>query len=65
MKALSIALQDKKTYIAAGLIILYGIVFRGLGANDWNTGLIMISVAVIGICLKLEMPAPTVCNCKS
>ncbi len=48
-------LKTKKTYIVAVLIILYGVIFRGFGANDWNTGTIMISIALIGICLRFEL----------
>jgi len=43
------------TYVVAVLIILYGVIFRGFGANDWNTGLIMISTALMGICLRYEL----------
>ena len=43
------------TYIVAVLIILYGVIFRGFGANDWNTGLIMISIGLIGICLRCDL----------
>lgn len=52
-------IKGKMTYIVAALIIFYGIVFRGFGANDWNTGLIMISVALIGICLRSERSMTT------
>lgn len=48
------------TYIIAALIILYGIIFRGFGANDWNTGTIMISIALIGMCLRYELGKPNV-----
>ena len=44
-----------KTYAVAILITIYGIVFRGFGANDWNTAIIMISIALIGICLRFDM----------
>ena len=50
-------LERKSTYVVAALIIGYGVIFRGLGANDWNTGLVMISVALIGICLRAELSA--------
>ena len=42
------------TYLIAILIILYAVAFRGLGANDWNTAIIMISVALIGISLHCD-----------
>ena len=47
--------KTKMTYIVAVLIILYGVIFRGFGANDWNTGLIMISIGLIGICLRCDL----------
>jgi len=47
------------TYIVAVLIILYGVIFRGFGANDWNTATIMISTALIGICLRFELGKST------
>ena len=53
-------LKTKETYIVAVLIILYGVIFRGFGANDWNTATIMISTALIGICLRFELGKPIV-----
>lgn len=60
MNTLSAGLQGRKTYFVAVLIIFYGVVFRGFGANDWNTGLIMISIALIGICLRNDFSTPKV-----
>lgn len=45
-------LNGKKTYLIAVLIIIYAVAFRGLGANDWNTALGMISTALIGMSLR-------------
>ncbi|MFA6100235.1 MAG: hypothetical protein WC750_05220 [Patescibacteria group bacterium] len=60
MNPSSEGLKTKKTYIVAVLIILYGVIFRGFGANDWNTATIMISTALIGICLRYELIKPAV-----
>jgi hypothetical protein len=60
MDAPSAGSKGMMTYIVAVLIILYGVIFRGFGANDWNTGLIMISIALIGACLRYELAKPGV-----
>lgn len=48
-------LKEKKTYVVAIFIIIYAVVFRGFGANDWNTALVMISTALIGVCLRNDI----------
>jgi len=55
MNTSPVELKSKKTYIIAVLIILYGVIFRGFGANDWNTASGMIATALIGICLRFEL----------
>lgn len=47
-------LSGKMTYLVAILVILYAIIARGYGANDWNTGSILITVAVVGMCLRAD-----------
>lgn len=60
MSSIVRALKGKKTYIVAALIIVYAIIFRGFGANDWNTASGMISTALIGACLRNAFPKPIV-----
>ncbi len=57
MSSISWVAKGNGTYAIAGIIIFYGVVFRGFGANDWNTGLIMISIALIGASLRSELSA--------
>ncbi len=43
------------TYLVALIIIIYAILARGYGANDWNTGSILIAVAVMAVCLQIGL----------
>ncbi len=56
MNSLARVLKGKKTYIVAALIVVYAIIFRGFGANDWNTASGMSSTALIGACLRNAFP---------
>jgi hypothetical protein len=47
--------NGKMTYLVALIIIIYAIVARGYGANDWNTASILIAVAIVGVSLKMEL----------
>lgn len=46
-------MSGKMTYLVALIIIIYAIVARGYGANDWNTGSILIAIAVMAVCLQM------------
>lgn len=43
------------TYLVALIIIIYAIIARGYGANDWNTGSILIAIAVMAVCLQIGL----------
>lgn len=48
-------MNGKMTYLAALVIIIYAILARGYGANDWNTGSILIAIAVMAVCLQIGL----------
>ncbi len=43
------------TYSAGILMVLYAIIFRGFGANDWSGATIMMFIAIMGMCLQRSM----------
>ncbi len=44
-----------QTYIAGSLMILYAIIFRGFGANDWSGATIMMFVGIMGMCVQYSL----------
>ncbi len=43
------------TFVVGVLMILYAIVYRGNGANDWSGATIMMFIAIMGMCLQLSI----------
>jgi len=43
------------TYIIGILMVLYAIISRGFGANDWSGATIMMFIAIMGMCLQRSM----------
>lgn len=43
------------TFVVGILMILYAIVYRGNGANDWSGATIMMFIAIMGMCLQISI----------
>lgn len=43
------------TYILGILMMLYAVIFRGFGANDWSGATIMMFIALMGMSLQYSM----------
>lgn len=48
-------MKGKITYVLATIIIVYAIIARGYGANDWNTGSILIAIALMAVALQIGL----------
>lgn len=45
------------TYAIGVLMVLYAVIFRGFGANDWSGATIMMFIAIMGMSLQYSICA--------